>query len=85
MVEFLRAIPINFKGSMWESKDMIDKKIDWNKPPKEEDGAWHIRIELIYPDGEKFDRVFQSIPMTRKLSEKEKPSDILDMEHFCDA
>ncbi|GKC52237.1 hypothetical protein Tco_1074982 [Tanacetum coccineum] len=70
---------------MWESEDMIDKKIDWNKPPKEGDGAWHIRIELIDPDGEKFDRVFQSIPTTRKLSEKEKPSDILDLEHFYDA
>ncbi|GJR58001.1 hypothetical protein Tco_1500163 [Tanacetum coccineum] len=59
--------------------------IDWNKPPKEVDGAWHIRIELTDPDGEKFDLVFQSIPTTRKLSEKEKPSDILDLEHFYDA
>ncbi|GKE57029.1 MAK10-like protein [Tanacetum coccineum] len=55
MVEFLGAIPINFKGNMWESEDMIAKKIDWNKPPKEGDGAWHIRIEMIDPDGEKFD------------------------------
>ncbi|GKB84640.1 hypothetical protein Tco_0956912 [Tanacetum coccineum] len=39
MVEFLRAIPINLKGYMWESKDLIDKKIDWNMPPKEGDGA----------------------------------------------
>ncbi|GJV88447.1 MAK10-like protein [Tanacetum coccineum] len=70
MVEFLGAMPINFKGSMWESEDMIDKKIDWNKPPKERDGAWHIRIELIDPDGEKFDRFFQSTPTTRKLFEK---------------
>ncbi|GKD43282.1 hypothetical protein Tco_1267927 [Tanacetum coccineum] len=84
MVEFLGAIPINFKGNMWESEDMIEKKIDWNKPPKEGDGAWHIRIELIDPDGEKFNRVFQSIPTTRKLSEKEKPSDILDLEYFYD-
>ncbi|GKF69010.1 MAK10-like protein, partial [Tanacetum coccineum] len=85
MVEFLGAIPINFKGNMWESKDMIDKKIDWNKPPKEGDGAWHIRIEMIDPDGENFVRVFQSILITRKLSEKEKPSDIIDLEHFYDA
>ncbi|GJS77459.1 hypothetical protein Tco_0727340 [Tanacetum coccineum] len=85
MVEFLGAIPINFKGNMRESEDMIDKKIYWNKPPKEEDGAWHIRIETIYPDGEKFDRVFQLISTTRKLSEKEKPSDIIDLEHFYDA
>ncbi|GKB15690.1 hypothetical protein Tco_0849613 [Tanacetum coccineum] len=58
MVEFLGAIPINIKGNMWESEDMIDKKIDWNKPPNEEDGAWHIRIELIDLDGEKFERIF---------------------------
>ncbi|GJX01606.1 MAK10-like protein [Tanacetum coccineum] len=64
---------------------MINKKIDWKKPPKEGDGAWHIKIELINPDGEKFDRVFQSIPTTRKLFEKEKPCDVIDLEHFYDA
>nr|GEW24972.1 MAK10-like protein [Tanacetum cinerariifolium] len=69
---------------MWELEDMIDKKIDSDKPPKEGDGAWHIRIEMIDPD-EEFDRVFQLIPTTRKLSEKEKPSDIIDLEHFYDA
>ncbi|GJZ35828.1 putative reverse transcriptase domain-containing protein, partial [Tanacetum coccineum] len=73
------------KGNMWESEDMIDKNIGWNKPPKEGDGAWHIIIELIDLDGEKFERVFQSIPRTWKLSEKEKPSDILKLEHFYDA
>ncbi|GKD92248.1 hypothetical protein Tco_1372085 [Tanacetum coccineum] len=70
MVKFLEAILINFKENMWELEDMIEKKIDWNKPPKEGDGAWHIRIEMIDPDGEKFERVFQSIPTARKLSEK---------------
>ncbi|GKA21592.1 hypothetical protein Tco_0701581, partial [Tanacetum coccineum] len=49
MVEFLGAIPINLKGYMWESEDLIDKKIEWNKQPKEVDGAWHIRIEMIDP------------------------------------
>ncbi|GJW21572.1 hypothetical protein Tco_0032194 [Tanacetum coccineum] len=85
MVEFLGAISINFKGNMWESEDTIDKKIDWNKPSKEEDGTWHIRIEMIEPNEENFDRVFQSIPTTRKLSKKEKPSDIIDLGHFYDA
>nr|GFB54895.1 hypothetical protein [Tanacetum cinerariifolium] len=51
MVEYVGAIPINFKGNIWESEDMIDKKIDLNKPPKERDGVWHIRIEIIDPDG----------------------------------
>ncbi|GJS75131.1 MAK10-like protein [Tanacetum coccineum] len=71
MVEFLGVIPINLKGNMWESK--------------EEDGTWHIRIEMIDLDGENFDRIFQSFPTTMKLSEKEKPSDIIDLEHFHDS
>nr|GEY51324.1 hypothetical protein [Tanacetum cinerariifolium] len=37
MVEFLGAIPINLKGNMWDSKELIKKKIDWNMPPKEGD------------------------------------------------
>ncbi|GJX97761.1 retrovirus-related pol polyprotein from transposon TNT 1-94 [Tanacetum coccineum] len=71
-------------GNIWESDDLIEKKIDWKKPPKEGDGAWHIRIEIIDPDGENFDRTFQSIPTTRKLCEKERPNDIIDLEHFHD-
>nr|GEU36602.1 reverse transcriptase domain-containing protein [Tanacetum cinerariifolium] len=39
MMEFLGAIPINFKENIWESKDMIEKEMDWNKPPKERDCA----------------------------------------------
>nr|GEY16041.1 MAK10-like protein [Tanacetum cinerariifolium] len=35
MIEFLGVIPINLKGNMWESKELINKKIDWNRPPKE--------------------------------------------------
>ncbi|GJR42404.1 hypothetical protein Tco_1310507 [Tanacetum coccineum] len=42
-------------------------------------------IELIDPDGEKFDRAFQSILATRKLSPKENPSDILNLDHFHDS
>ncbi|GKG56755.1 hypothetical protein Tco_0580079, partial [Tanacetum coccineum] len=67
MVEFLGAIPINLKGNMWESKELIEKKIDWNRPPKAGDGVWHIRIELIDPDRERFTRTFESTPTTRKL------------------
>ncbi|GJX94170.1 hypothetical protein Tco_0348756 [Tanacetum coccineum] len=82
MVEFLGTIPINLNGNMWESKELTEKKIDWNKPPKEEDGVRHIKIEMIDPDGEKFNKTFQSIPTTRKLSEKENPSEIIDLEHI---
>ncbi|GJU84391.1 hypothetical protein Tco_1291937 [Tanacetum coccineum] len=52
MVEFLGAIPINLKSNMWESEDLINNPINWNKPPKNRDGAWHAKIRLIDPDGE---------------------------------
>ncbi|GJS15188.1 hypothetical protein Tco_0409660 [Tanacetum coccineum] len=39
MVEFLGTIPINLKGNMWESKELIEKRKDWNRPPKEEYGV----------------------------------------------
>ncbi|GKC27663.1 hypothetical protein Tco_1034957 [Tanacetum coccineum] len=55
-----------------EILDLIDKKIDWNMPPKEGDVAWNIKFEMIDSDGEKFDRIFQSILTTRKVSKKEK-------------
>ncbi|GKA11254.1 hypothetical protein Tco_0690687 [Tanacetum coccineum] len=84
MVEFLGVIPINLKVNMWESEDLIENRIDWNKPPERGDGAWHAKIRLIGPDGEEFTKTFQSIPTTRKLSEKENPSEIIDLDHFHD-
>ncbi|GKE72803.1 hypothetical protein Tco_1534844 [Tanacetum coccineum] len=71
MVELLGAIPINLKGNMWDPEELIEKRIDWNMPPKEGDGACHIRIELIDPNGEKFKKAFQSIPTTREGSSYE--------------
>ncbi|GJT20353.1 MAK10-like protein [Tanacetum coccineum] len=47
MVEFLGALPINLKGNIWESEDLIEKLINWNKPPKDGDGAWHAKIKII--------------------------------------
>ncbi|GJX93645.1 hypothetical protein Tco_0348231 [Tanacetum coccineum] len=35
MVEFLEAIPIYLKGTMWVSEGLVDKRIDWNRTPKE--------------------------------------------------
>ncbi|GKA02104.1 ribosomal protein [Tanacetum coccineum] len=66
-------------------QDLIENPIKWNMTPKEGDGVWHIMIELIDPDGEKFDREFQSIPTNRRLSLKENPSDILNFDHFHDS
>nr|GEV12972.1 hypothetical protein [Tanacetum cinerariifolium] len=82
MVEFLRAIPINLKSIMWESEDLIKNPIDWDKSPKDRDGAWYANIRLIDPDGEEF--TLQSIPTTRKLFERESPREIIDLDHFYD-
>ncbi|GKC24256.1 hypothetical protein Tco_1026406 [Tanacetum coccineum] len=71
MVEFLGAIPINLKSNMWESEGLNENPINWDKPPKNGDGAWHAKIRLIDPDGEEFTKTLQSIPTTRKLSERE--------------
>ncbi|GJT43242.1 MAK10-like protein [Tanacetum coccineum] len=84
MVEFLGAIPINLKCNMWESENLIEKPIDWNKPPKNRDGAWHAKIRLINPDGEEFTKTLQSIPTTRKLFKKENPREIIELDHFYD-
>ncbi|GJU44939.1 MAK10-like protein [Tanacetum coccineum] len=84
MVEFLGAIPINLKCNMWESEGLIKKPINWDKPPKNKDGAWHAKIRLIDPDREEFIKTLQSIPTTRKLSERESPREIIDLEHFYD-
>ncbi|GJT03645.1 hypothetical protein Tco_0838107 [Tanacetum coccineum] len=80
--EIARDVELNpFKD---ESEELIEKKIDWNKPPKRGDGAWRIRIELIGPDGEKFKKTLQSIPTTTRLSEKENSSKIIDLDHLHD-
>ncbi|GJY17154.1 hypothetical protein Tco_0388645 [Tanacetum coccineum] len=84
MVEFLGALPINLKCNMWESKGLIENPISWDKPPKNGDGAWHAKIILIDPDGEEFTKTLQSIPTIRKLSERESPRDIIDLDHFYD-
>ncbi|GJY07777.1 hypothetical protein Tco_0374831 [Tanacetum coccineum] len=64
--------------------DLINKPINWNKPPKNGDGAWHDKIKLIDPDGEEFTKTLQSIPRTRNLSERESPKEIIDVDHFYD-
>ncbi|GKD77678.1 MAK10-like protein [Tanacetum coccineum] len=84
MVEFLGAIPIKLKSNMWESEDLINNPINWNKPPKNGDGAWHAKIRLIDPDGKEFTKTLQSILTTRKLSERESTREIIDLDHFYD-
>ncbi|GJV80515.1 hypothetical protein Tco_1516385 [Tanacetum coccineum] len=84
MVEFLGAIPINLKSNIWESDDLIQNPINWDKPPKNRDGAWHAKIRLIDPDGDEFTKTLQSVPTTKKLSKRESPREIIDLDHFYD-
>ncbi|GKB12829.1 MAK10-like protein [Tanacetum coccineum] len=57
-------------------KDVLDK------PPKNGDWAWHAKIRLIDPDGEEFTKTLKSIPTSRKLSEREDPMEIIDLDHL---
>nr|GEV73271.1 hypothetical protein [Tanacetum cinerariifolium] len=84
MVEFLGAIPINLQSNMWESKSLIKNPINWDKHLKNGDGAWHTKIRLIDSDEHEFTKTLQSIPTTRKLSERENPKEIIDLDHFYD-
>ncbi|GJT18266.1 MAK10-like protein [Tanacetum coccineum] len=59
---------------------LVFRRMD--KPPKDGDGAWHAKIRIIDPDGEEFIKTLQSIPTSRKLSEKENPREIIDLDHF---
>ncbi|GJX87706.1 MAK10-like protein [Tanacetum coccineum] len=42
------------------------------------------RMMLIDPDGEKVTKTLQSVPTSRKLSEREDPREIIDLDHFYD-
>nr|GEV25544.1 hypothetical protein [Tanacetum cinerariifolium] len=84
MVESLGVIPINPKSNMWESESLIENPINWDKPPKNGHGAWHAKIRLIDPDEEEFIKTLKSISTTRKLSERESPREIIDLDHFHD-
>ncbi|GJV43501.1 MAK10-like protein [Tanacetum coccineum] len=61
---------------------LVFRRMD--KPPKNGDEAWYAKIRLIDSDGEEFTKTFQSIPTSRKLSEKENPREIIDLDHFHD-
>ncbi|GJX84369.1 hypothetical protein Tco_0335143 [Tanacetum coccineum] len=78
------AIPINLKRNMWESEDSIENPINYYKPPKNRDEAWDAKIRLIDPDGEEFTKTLQLVPTSKKLSEKESPREITNLDHFYD-
>ncbi|GJY87258.1 hypothetical protein Tco_0501886 [Tanacetum coccineum] len=77
-------LPREWEIARDESEDLIKKPINWDKPPKNGDGAWHTKIRLIDPDGKEFTKSLQSIPTTRKLSERESPRDFIHLDYFYD-
>ncbi|GJU93288.1 MAK10-like protein [Tanacetum coccineum] len=77
MIDFLGTIPINLKGNKWKPKSVFNDKWDWKRPPKEGDGAWHIKIEIMDPDRKQFNKTFRTMLTIRKLSLKS-----LQRKHF---
>nr|GEX26620.1 hypothetical protein [Tanacetum cinerariifolium] len=73
-----------FKVKGVDPDDLIKNPINWDKPPKNKDEAWHAKIRLIDPDEEEFTKTLQFFPTTRKLSERESPREIIDLDHFYD-
>nr|GEU43195.1 MAK10-like protein [Tanacetum cinerariifolium]GEY72969.1 MAK10-like protein [Tanacetum cinerariifolium] len=82
--KYVESLELGKNSNMWESEDLIKNPINWNKPPKDGDRAWHAKIRLIDPDEEEFTKTLQSIPTTRKLFEREMPMEIIDLDHFYD-
>lgn len=79
MIEFLGVLPTNLKMNNWGKEDP-KSKWSWDKPPKDGDGLWHIRMTLIDPNGEKFEKSHKTKPTKRILKEKFDPKDVLSEE-----
>lgn len=79
MIEFLGVMPINLGMNKWKREG--DKyKWNWEKPPKEGDGSWHMKMILYDPDGEKFEKSYRTKRTDRKLKPKFDHKDVLDEE-----
>ncbi|GKB26235.1 hypothetical protein Tco_0865636 [Tanacetum coccineum] len=61
---------------------LVFRRMD--RPPKNKDKAWPAKIRLIDPDGEEFTKTLQSIPTSRKLSKRESPREIINLDNFYD-
>nr|GEU63684.1 hypothetical protein [Tanacetum cinerariifolium] len=54
-----------------ESDDLIKNSINWDKPLKDRDRAWHAKIRLIDPDDEELTKTYSQSPLLES-SPKEK-------------
>jgi hypothetical protein len=46
MIEFLSVMPINLEMNKWK-REGDNCKWRWDKPPKEGDGSWHMKMVLM--------------------------------------
>ncbi|GJV40118.1 MAK10-like protein [Tanacetum coccineum] len=84
MVEFLGAISINLKCNIWESEDLIKKLINWDKPPKNGDGAWHAQGFRYLTPMEGIYKNLQSVPPLGSSRKRKSFREIIDLDHFYD-
>ncbi|GJV94729.1 retrovirus-related pol polyprotein from transposon TNT 1-94 [Tanacetum coccineum] len=64
-------------------KDVLSKLEGWTNRLKTKMDMQRQERQ-INPMGEEFTKTLQSIPSTRKLSERESPREIIDLDHFYD-
>ncbi|GJV01899.1 hypothetical protein Tco_1335468 [Tanacetum coccineum] len=76
---------------MWESEDLIENPINWDKPPKNGDGAWHAKIRNGMPRlgslirmGKNSPKPSNQFPPLENFLKKENPREIIDLDHFHD-
>ncbi|GJZ49169.1 hypothetical protein Tco_0603359 [Tanacetum coccineum] len=70
---------------MWESEDLVETRLTETKTTQKwRRGMGIVKIRIIDPDGEEFTKTLQSIPTTRRLSERENPKEIINLDHFYD-
>ena len=79
MIDFLGVLPINLRMNKWKCED-DDNKWNWDKPLKDGDGSWHIKMILYDPDGEKFEKIYRTEQTDRKPHSKLNPKDVLEDE-----
>ncbi|GJW41900.1 hypothetical protein Tco_0070699 [Tanacetum coccineum] len=80
------AIPINLKSNMWESEDLLNNPINWNKPPKMEMEHGMPRLDRLIQTEKSFTypKTHNQSPPTRKLLREKIQERSSTLDHFYD-
>lgn len=79
MTEFLGTLPINLSMNWWKGESEKAKyNQNWDRPPSDGNGEWHIRMTIYDPNGEKLENTYRTKRTKRKLKDKFDPYDILE-------